>query len=126
MLLMERYLSILVAQTGTPTANISTAVILLLAIVVLWLLLKVFIRIVLLIISLGVSGITAGIFHRPVTPYVESLYLRLFPGNSPVPEGAFPFMKNAPDPQIVAFSAVFLLTFILTSFLLATIFRKAS
>ena len=126
MLLPDRYLSILVAQTGIPTANISTAVILLLAIVVLWLLLKVFIRIVLLIISLGVSGITAGIFHRPGTPYVESLYLNLFPGNSPVPEGAFPFIKNAPDPQIVAFAAVFLLTFILTSFLLATIFRKAS
>ena len=126
MLLPDRCLSILVAQTGTPTANISTAIILLLAIVVLWLLLKVFIRIVLLIISLGVSGITAGIFHRPVTPYVESLYLNIFPVNSPVPEGAFPFIKNAPDPQIVAFAAVFLLTFILTSFLLATIFRKAS
>ncbi|MBT3470827.1 MAG: hypothetical protein HOD72_00800 [Opitutae bacterium] len=114
------------AQTSTPTANISTAIILLLAIIVLWLLLKVFIKIVLLIMSLAVSGITAAISYRPTTPYVEFLYRNLFQLNHTEREGAFPFIKNIPDPQIVAFAAVFITTFILTSLLLATIFRKTS
>jgi hypothetical protein len=126
MFLPDRYISVVMAQTSTPTANISTAIILLLAIIVLWLLLKVFIKIVLLIMSLAVSGITAAISYRPTTPYVEFLYRNLFQLNHTEREGAFPFIKNIPDPQIVAFAAVFITTFILTSLLLATIFRKTS
>ena len=111
---------VLLAQVSTPTTNISTAVILLVAVVVLWLVLKVFIRIVLLGISLGISGLAGTIFHEPVVPHVENLYTHLDM------EGGLPFLSTPPDSRLVAFAVVFLVTFLLTAFLLASIFRKAS
>ena len=107
------------AQAQTPPAsNISTAVVLVVAVVGLWLLLKMFVRLVLLGISLATSVLAGAIFHTPVVPYVAQLYAKL--GT----EG-LPLLGAPPDPRLAAFAAVFLGTFLLTSFLFAAVFRRS-
>ena len=107
------------ATTHTaPASNFSTALVLMVAVVGLWLLLKMFVRIVLLAISLGVSVLAGAVFHAPAVPYVERLYLQL--GTQ-----GLPLLGAPPDPRLTAFAAVFLTTFLLTSFLLAAVSRRS-
>ncbi len=111
--------SVILAQAATtPTSNVSTAVVLIVAVVGLWLLLRLFVRVVLLGISLATSALAGAIFHTPVVPHVEHLYAKL--GTQ-----GLPLLGAPPDPRLVAFAAVFLFTFLLTSFLLATVFRRS-
>ena len=109
----------LIAQANTqPVSNISTAILLLVAIVGLWLLLKLFIRIILLVISLAASALAGTIFYTTAVPYVETLYSKL--GT----EG-LPLIGSPPDPRLTAFASVFLMTFLMSSLLLAVVTRRS-
>ena len=118
----------IVAQVYSPTINFSTAVVLLLGVAALWLLLKVFIRIILLAISLGISALAALILHPVMTPFVEKLYLKIIPVQAVAPPDTnlVSSLGKVPDPRLVAFALVFLVTFLLTAFLLGAIFRKSA
>ena len=106
----------LIAQANTqPVSNISTAILLLVAIVGLWLLLKLFINYFVGHI-LATSALAGTIFYTTAVPYVETLYSKL---------GTEGLQLVHLDPRLTAFASVFLMTFLMSSLLLAVVTRRS-